>query len=78
MRVFNAGIKAENLASQAACAKLGVLNTGWVAVIQKRACFRFPDFTPQLLSGVTIILRNQNLAFIRFQLFLQFHEMCLK
>ena len=30
MRAFNTGIKAENLASQAACAKLGVLNTDWV------------------------------------------------
>lgn len=30
MRAFNTGIKAENLASQAACAKLGVLNTKWV------------------------------------------------
>ncbi|MBF9031083.1 GNAT family N-acetyltransferase [Rhodobacterales bacterium HKCCE3408] len=30
MRAFNTGIKPENLASQAACAKLGVLNTEWV------------------------------------------------
>ncbi len=30
MRAFNTGIKAENLASQAACAKLGILNTDWV------------------------------------------------
>lgn len=30
MRAFNTGIKAENVASQAACAKLGVLNTDWV------------------------------------------------
>lgn len=30
MRAFNTGIKAENLASQAACAKLGVMNTEWV------------------------------------------------
>lgn len=30
MRAFNTGIKAENLASQAACAKLGVVNTHWI------------------------------------------------
>jgi hypothetical protein len=30
MRAFNTGIKAENLASQSACAKLGVLNADWV------------------------------------------------
>jgi hypothetical protein len=30
MRAFNTGIKADNLASQAACAKLGVINTDWV------------------------------------------------
>jgi GNAT superfamily N-acetyltransferase len=30
MRAFNTGIKAENLASQAACAKLGVENTEWI------------------------------------------------
>lgn len=29
MRAFNTGIKAENVASQAACAKLGVMNTQW-------------------------------------------------
>lgn len=30
MRAFNTGIKAENMASRAACAKLGVLKTEWV------------------------------------------------
>lgn len=30
MRAFNTGIKSENLASQAACAKLGILETEWV------------------------------------------------
>ncbi|MEP2556236.1 MAG: GNAT family N-acetyltransferase [Rhizobiaceae bacterium] len=45
MRGFNTGIKADNLASRAACAKLAVLDTAWVTL------FCFDDSVLNLLES---------------------------